>query len=147
MKRIGALLLVLGLAALGARAQKITGSGTTNTIPQFTSSTSIGDSPLLQFNGNIGINSANPAAKFEVKDFRDVETPYSTLVAGIYSTQPGVVASALSCGMRSLRPKLSLFVSSTCRLFAPSKKVKPFGIKRVRPLLQNTRVGGSIMIS
>jgi hypothetical protein len=318
MKRIGALLLVFGLAALGARAQTITGSGTTNTIPQFTSSTTIGDSPLLQFDGNIGINSAKPAAKFEVKDFRDVDadgfgpsairgivtcrlnnfcsavrgdaftpgsgsigvvgvqnandtgggggvlglsfsntgfsyatrgdalgtsgaaigvmgitmspqgdggrfvgvrgdsgtiirgdvdppgtgreftvfradgngtvhanggfrpfgadfaesvavkdgaehyapgdllvidasgerrlslsqTPYSTLVAGIYSTQPGVVASALSCGMRSLRPKLSLFVSSTCRLFAPSKKVKPFGIKRVRPLLQNTRVGG-----
>jgi len=73
MKRIGALLLVFGLAALGARAQTITGSGTTNTIPQSTSSTSIGDSPLLQFNGNIGINSANPAAKFEVKDFRDVD--------------------------------------------------------------------------
>lgn len=73
MKRIGTLLLVFGLAALGARAQTITGSGTTNTIPQFTSSTSIGDSPLLQFNGNIGINSANPAAKFEVKDFRDVD--------------------------------------------------------------------------
>src|SRR5467141_770993 len=44
--------------------------------------------------------------------------------------------------------ELSLFVSSTCRLFASSKKVKPFGIKRVQPLLQNTRVGGgSIMIS
>src|SRR6266478_2548278 len=41
-----------------------------------------------------------------------------------------------------LRQQLSLFVSSTCRLFAPSKKVKPFGIKRMRPLLQNTRVGG-----
>ena len=73
MKRIGTLLLVFVLAALGARAQTVTGSGTTNTIPQFTSSTTIGDSPLLQFNGNFGINSANPAAKFEVKDFRDVD--------------------------------------------------------------------------
>jgi hypothetical protein len=73
MKRISTLLLVFGLTALGTRAQTVTGSGTTNTIPQFTSSTTIGDSPLLQFDGNLGINSANPAAKFEVKDFRDVD--------------------------------------------------------------------------
>jgi hypothetical protein len=55
-----------------ARAQ-VTGSGTPNTIPQFTGSTSIGDSPLLQFNGNIGINSPNPNAKLEVKDFRNFD--------------------------------------------------------------------------
>jgi hypothetical protein len=51
MKRISILLLVFGLTALGTRAQTVTGSGTTNTIPQFTSSTTIGDSPLLQFDG------------------------------------------------------------------------------------------------
>lgn len=66
------LLLCLCLVSVG-RAQTVTGSGTTNTIPQFTSSTSIGNSPLLQFDGNIGINTSNPAAKLEVKDFREVD--------------------------------------------------------------------------
>lgn len=56
-----------------ALAQTVTGSGTTNTIPQFTSPTTIGDSEIVQFNGSIGINSPTPAAKLEVKDFRDVD--------------------------------------------------------------------------
>src|SRR5262245_45459281 len=72
MKRVCILWLMLGLAVLNARAQTVTGSGTSNTIPQFTGPTSIGDSPIIQFNGNIGINSPNPLAQFEVKDFRDV---------------------------------------------------------------------------
>lgn len=58
MKRICILLVIFGLAALGANAQTVTGSGTTNTIPQFTSSTTIGDSPIVDFNGNIGIGAA-----------------------------------------------------------------------------------------
>ena len=73
MKRIGALLLVFGLAALGARAQTVTGSGTTNTIPQFTSSTSIGNSPILEFNGNIGIGT--PTARFPLDIFGGTGTP------------------------------------------------------------------------
>jgi len=36
----------------------------------------------------------------------------------------------LHAGKLPLRQQLSLFVSSTCHLFAPSKKVKPFGIRR-----------------
>jgi len=48
------------------RAQTVTGSGTTNTIPQFTSSTSIGNSPIFEFNGNIGIGISNPASTLQV---------------------------------------------------------------------------------
>jgi hypothetical protein len=70
------MLWTLGLCACFASlaaAQTVTGSGTTNTIPQFTGATTIGDSPIVQFNGSIGINSQTPAAKLEVKDFRDVD--------------------------------------------------------------------------
>lgn len=60
MKRICVLLLMISFAALSARAQTVTGSGTTNTIPQFTGSTTIGNSPIVQFNGNIGIGTQTP---------------------------------------------------------------------------------------
>lgn len=60
------------LVSLG-RAQSVTGSGTTNTVAQFTGATTIGNSPIVQFDGNIGINSPNPTAKLDVKDFRDVD--------------------------------------------------------------------------
>jgi hypothetical protein len=69
---IAILIFCVSLAAT-ARAQTVTGSGTANTIPQFTSPTSIGDSPIVQFDGNIGINSPNPNAKLEVKDFRNFD--------------------------------------------------------------------------
>src|SRR5258708_4827660 len=62
MKRICVLLIVICLAALDANAQTVTGSGTTNTIPKFTGSTSIGDSPIAEFNGNLGIGIPNPAS-------------------------------------------------------------------------------------
>jgi hypothetical protein len=52
----------------------VTGSGTTNTIPQFTSPSTIGDSPIVQYNDNISINSTNPNSKLEVKDFRNFVT-------------------------------------------------------------------------
>src|SRR5207244_6485133 len=75
MKRRLSWMLAFGLCSVSVgRAQTVTGSGTPNTIPQFTSPTTIGDSPLLQFNGNIGINSSNPNAKFEVKDFRNFDS-------------------------------------------------------------------------
>lgn len=73
MKRICILLVIAGLAALGAKAQTVTGSGTTNTIPQFTSSTSIGNSPMVEFNGNIGIGT--PTARFPLDVFGGFGTP------------------------------------------------------------------------
>ncbi len=73
MKRICTLLIMTSLAALGAKAQTVTGSGTTNTIPQFTSSTSIGNSPMVEFNGNIGIGT--PTARFPLDVFGGFGTP------------------------------------------------------------------------
>jgi hypothetical protein len=73
MKRICSLLVMFGLAALGAKAQTVTGSGTTNNIPKFTGSSTIGDSVIAESNGNIGIGSSTPNAKLEVKDFRNLD--------------------------------------------------------------------------
>jgi hypothetical protein len=73
MKRICILLTMIGLAALGANAQTVTGSGTANTIPKFTGSTSIGDSPIVEFNGNIGIGTST--ARFPLDIFGGVGTP------------------------------------------------------------------------
>jgi hypothetical protein len=67
MKRIGILAVMIGLAALSARAQTVTGSGTTGTIPEFKSSTSIGNSPIIDFNGNIGIGTTT--ARFPLDIF------------------------------------------------------------------------------
>jgi hypothetical protein len=56
MKRgiLGTLVLSSCLVSTG-RAQVISGSGTPNTIPQFTTATTIGDSPIMLSGGSIGI--------------------------------------------------------------------------------------------
>ena len=67
MKRICSLLVIFGLAALGANAQTVTGSGTPNKIPKFTGSSTIGDSTISQSpGGSVGVGQANPTDQFEV---------------------------------------------------------------------------------
>lgn len=66
--------LVFGLCLVSAgRAQTVTGSGTPNTIPQFIGSTTIGNSPIVEFNGNIGIGTAT--ARFPLDIFGGTGTP------------------------------------------------------------------------
>ncbi len=50
----------------GGTIQGIGGSGTTNYIPKFTSSTNVGDSALYDLDGNIGIGTANPQTKLHL---------------------------------------------------------------------------------
>jgi hypothetical protein len=76
MKRIPMLLVMTGLICAGANAQSVTGSGTANTIPKFIGSSTVGDSVIVESNGNIGIG---PGAinrfvdgKLTVFDARDV---------------------------------------------------------------------------
>ncbi len=86
MKRICILLVMAGLAALGARAQTVTGSGTTNTIPKFTGSSTIGDSNIFQSpSGNIGIGTTTPSDKFMVFNTDDANANGIQPVA-IYGT-------------------------------------------------------------
>jgi len=49
-----------------APAQTVTGGGTPGTIPKFTGSTTIGDSPIVDFNGNIGIGMTTPGFPLHV---------------------------------------------------------------------------------
>src|SRR5215471_9095695 len=76
MKRIGILAVLIGLAALSASAQTVTGSGTTNKIPKFTGSSTIGDSVIAESNGNIGVGAGAIDffldGKLTVLDTRDV---------------------------------------------------------------------------
>jgi hypothetical protein len=60
MRRNCILLIMISLVTLGARAQTVTGSGTTNKIPKFTGSSTIGDSVIAESNGNIGVGTTNP---------------------------------------------------------------------------------------
>ena len=71
MKRgiIGTLVLSSFLVSTG-QAQ-VGGSGTPNTIPQFTTATTIGDSPIIQSGGNIGIGTNFLTAKLTVAEGRN----------------------------------------------------------------------------
>jgi hypothetical protein len=71
MKRgiLGTLILSSCLVSTG-RAQ-VGGSGTPNTIPQFTTATTIGDSPIIQSGGNIGINTNFLTARLSVVEGRN----------------------------------------------------------------------------
>lgn len=87
--------LCLCFASLGL-AQTVTGSGTPGTIPIFTGSTTIGNSPIIQYNGNIGIGTTT--ARFPLDIFGGFGTPSPNfpgpiLVLGeLRDTTPNAVA-------------------------------------------------------
>ena len=66
MKWICVLWVMMGLA-VEASGQTVTGSGATGSIPEFKSSTTIGNSPIFDFNGNIGIGTTT--ARFPLDIF------------------------------------------------------------------------------
>src|SRR5947207_13432487 len=47
-------------------AAQVTGKGTTNFIPKWTGSTTLGNSALFQTGGKVGIGTTTPAAKLDV---------------------------------------------------------------------------------
>jgi len=68
MKRTCVLLGTFVLAALGANAQNVTGNGAPNTVPIFTGTSSVGNSPISQLGGStsIGATSERAATVFQV---------------------------------------------------------------------------------
>src|SRR5215475_6559505 len=123
----------------------ITGSGTTNFIPRFTGNTTIGNSVMFQFNGNIGINNNTPGARLDVRgrtNIRDTITVFplnghnALVVSGSNfaldslgklhfvsgQTFPGVVTNVIAgtglSGGGSGTPTLSLNTSFTDGLYA-----------------------------
>lgn len=66
MKYSHVLLLSFLLAAVGAMAQAVRGSGTANTVPVWLNANTVGNSILFQNNGNVGIGTTSPAQKLDV---------------------------------------------------------------------------------
>lgn len=58
-------IVFLIMAGISATAQ-ITGSGTTNNVPKFTGSTTVGDSAITESGGNVGIGTTTPGDKLVV---------------------------------------------------------------------------------
>ena len=54
------------LAATGAAAQTVTGSGTSGTVPQFTEASTVGDSPISISGSNVGIGTTSPLSKLHI---------------------------------------------------------------------------------
>ena len=101
MKRICILLVMIGLAALGANAQTVTGSGTTNTIPKFTGSSTIGDSVIAESNGNIGIGTSNPLFPLVVTNGTGFGAFPSEVFVETESTGPAAAAIRALAGAAS----------------------------------------------
>ena len=77
MKRAFFWTLVLSLSlVVPSRSQTVTGSGTTGTIAEFKSSTTVGNSPIFDFNGNIGIGTTT--AQFPLHIFGGLGGPSSS---------------------------------------------------------------------
>jgi len=79
-KQIKFVSLYLVLVATSAIAQSVTGTGTANTIPLFTGSSTLGNSSITQLNGNIGIDTV-PTATLHVN------SSYTSATSGLDSTQ------------------------------------------------------------
>lgn len=58
--------LYLALASVGSAAQTVAGSGTTNTVPVFTGTSTVGNSPITVSGGNVGIGTTQPIATLDV---------------------------------------------------------------------------------
>jgi hypothetical protein len=61
-----AVVVSLLLGGLAQAKDKVLGTGTTGTIPQWTAPDTLGDSVMVQSSNNIGIGTSTPAAKLEV---------------------------------------------------------------------------------
>jgi hypothetical protein len=78
---------MFGLAALGAKAQTVTGSGTPNKIPKFTGSSTIGDSVITENGGNVGIGITNPASPLQVVNTSNSSDQFGFGPYAIYASE------------------------------------------------------------
>src|SRR5437899_3896934 len=93
MKRSILATLVLSSFLVSTGWAQVGGSGTPNTIPQFITATTIGDSPIFQSGGSIGIGTSTPHGKLTVIDFRDVD---------VSGNGPSAIYGIVSCKLNNL---------------------------------------------
>jgi Chaperone of endosialidase len=67
MHRCVASFMLIGLVCVLPATAQVAGSGTTNRVPLWTSSTNLGNSVLTQSSGNIGVGNSTPAAILDVQ--------------------------------------------------------------------------------
>jgi hypothetical protein len=69
-KRMNGLMLIATvMLAMSASAQTVTGSGTTNQVPVFNGSSTVGPSSITALpNGNVGIGTTAPGSRLVISD-------------------------------------------------------------------------------
>ncbi len=65
MKLVG-VAFSIAVMSLSMAAQTVTGSGTTNTVPVFTGTSAVGNSPIAASGGNVGIGTTSPKTPLDV---------------------------------------------------------------------------------
>jgi hypothetical protein len=58
--------LCIAAFAVGATAQTVTGSGSSGTVPVFTGTSTVGNSPISVSGGNVGLGTTNPGNTLDV---------------------------------------------------------------------------------
>jgi hypothetical protein len=95
MKSLRFVTLTVCLATLGTlslQAADVTGSGTANTIPIWTSSSAIGNSVMNQSGTNVGVNTASPAHPLDVTG--DINSSAGYMIGGsLMLAAPGSATS------------------------------------------------------
>ena len=95
---IFALAVVLTCNGAPAPAQTVTGSGATNTVPVFTGTSTVGNSPISVSNGNVGIGTTSPQTTLDVNgtlsDLAELQTMGFTNLApaAAVSTTGGTIS-------------------------------------------------------
>jgi hypothetical protein len=98
---IEGLMFCIAMLSVGASAQTVSGSGYIGTIPVFTGSSTVGNSPITVSAGNVGIGTTTPDALLDLSSntfpplhiIRNITTGgnlYGTALYELRTTNPGV---------------------------------------------------------
>jgi Chaperone of endosialidase len=115
MKNFYSVALTVCLAMLGGQAlqAQVTGSGTTDYVPLWTSSSSLGNSLLFQKGGFIGISNSSPAYTLDVGGYINAGLGYRYAGSVILATPGGFSNGDLAIGYQALMSNTGSFNTAT----------------------------------